>query len=76
MQGTPDCNCWTKLAGSGSAVSMRGPGRVSGAPNTSSAAETPESLRGAARSPSSTHGRWWGQSLPASLARSESFKRR
>jgi hypothetical protein len=62
--------------GGGSAAVRNWPGRDSGDPYTSSAADTPESSRGAARSPSSTQGRWSGQSPPASHALKESFRRR
>jgi hypothetical protein len=52
---------------------MIGPGRASGAPNTNSAAEIPEFSRGAALSPSMTHGRCENQSLLAKRARRASL---
>jgi hypothetical protein len=50
-----------------------GQGRDSGAPNTSSAEEMPESSRGVALMPSMTQGKWAAQSAPASRARSASL---
>ncbi|MFN9907902.1 MAG: hypothetical protein ACK56F_17525 [bacterium] len=75
--GGPDCRSLAmKSAGGGSAVSRIWPGNTSGAPKTTSAAETPVSSVGAALSPIRTQGRCSGQSGPARRARSASFSRR
>jgi hypothetical protein len=55
--GTEDCNWRTNDDGGGSAAVRNWPGKDRGEPYTSSAADTPESSRGAARSPSNTQGR-------------------
>jgi hypothetical protein len=56
FNGTASNLCPKNSTGNSAAV-MREPGRLRGAPSTSSAAETPESSRGAALMPNRTQGR-------------------
>jgi hypothetical protein len=74
-QGSDDHNWLTDESAGGSAADKNWPGKEKGQPYTSSAAEMPESSRGAARKPRRTQGRCCGQSALASLALSASFSR-
>jgi hypothetical protein len=56
-----------------SALTNNSPGNFKHAPNTTSAAEVPQSSLGAARSPNMVQGRWSNQADPHCLARRLSF---